>query len=60
MQSAHGCPTSSAGSAYHFMEKYQYLVGANFMLIGFGMVVAGGMVPGVTLFTLTTLIFGIF
>lgn len=60
MQTVHGCPINEAGPLHYFMERYQYLLGANCMLVGFGMVGFGGMMPGLTLFLLTMLITGTF
>jgi hypothetical protein len=59
MLSQDGCPIVYAGSLHQYMEHYQYLVGANCMLIGFGMMVFGGMMPGLAICSLTTLIYAV-
>lgn len=41
------------------MLEYDYLVAANMLLIGFGMLVFGGMFPGLTFFVLTMIIVGV-
>lgn len=60
METVHGCPIRDSGPLYSFMDHYSYLVGANCMIIGFGMMGFGGMMPGLTLFILTTIIIGTF
>ncbi len=59
METAHGCPIKTPGAFYNFMQEYNYLVAANMLLIGFGMLVFGGMFPGLTFFVLTMIIVGV-